>query len=577
MFKYTKLILLSMTLIFSACGGGGGDSTTTKSPSKETLSKAYSIDTTEENNITVDGKNGDKLLISIPKNPFLGFDDNVTFSLEYTDGNPLPRIIISEDINFTYQATLEFTSDYLSEHNLSFVYEGSNRDYRVPFTQVGNKMIAKLSHFSTYTWETTPSNDVLKKRVEDGLKEIKSQLDANGPEGVNKDLLNDVFDAINTLRYLFKEVDVADGYTDELSKLFGDAIVDYLESIENDTLTYIEGYCPSKEVIAYISKVVKYMTEAELIGYDEAGLDALAKKIIDERMTELYNQFSALTPPPACEVENMKKYQNCGVKIATEMELAGVDVSLRSDGSDPLYYKLQEDFLGVANSLASKLSLDACACTKTEIQFYKDGADEFYNIGYSELSSQADAVSKLLQQELNKTPNCKTCPYVWDITYSETNVAHGEAGLEDDIIANGTTIFKNIFIYPRCEFTLSSDEYEACSPYMNRYPTSFSTYEYNDGELINNNVDQASITYAGFSSSGLCFRDPEGENDTPLTELPASYLEKGPNEETVYARVIGEGSATYGNTIEIDIFEEIHSQKSFSVSTSRGKLDFTHK
>lgn len=200
-------------------------------------------------------------------------------------------------------------------------------------------------------------------------------------------------------------------------------------------------------------------------------------------------------------------------------------------------------------------------------------------------------------ETLDEGGACVTqCPYLWDVHYTQgrTLFTGGSSDEEEWIYSYGSSTFLNILIYPRCDYTLTQDEYNKCEPYFNHQTDYFShiVYETDEGPDVQpSEPGDTTFGYAGLTESGLCNRDPYP--DASFDELPAGYKDYYIDTNTYTAEgdyydlegahpdhsqdVFPGISAvhSFGIKVESDIFGEIFDRQSFTVSKQNSTYQFT--
>ncbi|MCG6201992.1 hypothetical protein [Psychromonas antarctica] len=217
------------------------------------------------------------------------------------------------------------------------------------------------------------------------------------------------------------------------------------------------------------------------------------------------------------------------------------------------------------------------------------------------------------------------CPFLWDITYQQTDTKlgfaeDGKIDFERAPIVAGSGQVLDVLIFPRCDFSLGSDDselYKKCAPYLNAYNDpalasgNYKRVDWNsrfEGEDATEVWFQTTETgksplefnYAAAKVNGagaLCNRDPYP--NMPLAWLPAAYKEHSVDinsypeaEGDVYVvqgadnafNVIPHFDGEYVNLhaltqplslpFEEDIFAEIIERKSFSYTSGTAKYTF---
>ena len=554
---------LVLVMALTSCKDGGDDTQQLTQVDTSSYTVRKSIASMQQTKIVVQGKGNDLLTITIPKLPFgQAKDIDVEFKLVYGDDNILPEIVIDTHIEFDTAVTIEFQSDNFTKDDL-FIYKGNRRNYLVPFSRKGNLYTAKVMHFSRWQYEDTPTTFVeADTAVKEGLSKLGEYQGDDGISGLNSDLIGDILGYINIVEQV--EPTLGHTYMNELIATINSAVKRWMKKMNRTSVPFWDGYCVHSEFKTFITNLVHTMTELELIGSNyDIGKEVAA--LLQYHFEAAYKEWKTITPPRPCETEDLIKYINCAIKFAREAELGGIDIS----GEEQT--QIVVDYVeGNINAV-----LDSSSCEDVEcIQFYLSMSQrnefEYMGIGHDYTQELEDKLSDLKKKCTN------SCKYIWNINFTQ-NFTANESGESLKYVTN--FVFKNVFIYPRSDYTLTNEEKEACSAHLDGsgWAKNITATSYDAVEGTDNHYQQGPPTfkYAGLSPDGLDGRDPDPE--IMFNQLDAAYIagkdayDNG-NSWDGWATTI---SDVYGPTVYRDIFEEIYLHTAFSVGDNKGKFTFT--
>lgn len=316
------VFIVSIGMFLIGCGSGGDGDTQTSTP-KFAVTK--SIASMQETVVEVSGKGNDLLTITIPKLPFGQAEDlEIEFKLEYTEGNVLPEIVINTHIEFDSIVRMDFKSDNFSDDD-TLVYYGETRGYFVPFVKNGDTYTAKLLHFSRFKYGSTPTTTAQAMyAIETALTELGTYTGDDGINGLDKNLIGDIFGYIDILERVDPLLEHT--YREQMLAIINKAVERWLAKMKTVTLNYWDGYCISGAFKDYTIELIQTMTELELIGSTYV-IDDEVNKLLNTHLGNAYEAWKSVTAPRACDISNMLKYINCAQKFLTEAELAGYDGS----------------------------------------------------------------------------------------------------------------------------------------------------------------------------------------------------------------------------------------------------------
>lgn len=351
------------------------------------LTVSKTVASMAETVVKVAGDENDLLTITIPKLPF-GQAENldVEFQLIYTGTDPLPQISINKDIEFDTAVTLEFRSDRLTEDSYVFVFHEETQDYLVPFEQNGNVYTAQLLHFSEYGFQQTPTVDSLTTDIEAGIHELNSYNGNGGLYALNKSLIQDLIAKIHALEKIEPALD--HNYWTLIYAIIDRVVSDWLDMMQIKHVTFWDGYCVHPDFTEFITQLVQTMTEVELMGARDIS-HRVGPEII-YRMNGAETEWKNMAPPSPCDITNIKKYVNCGIKFATEMELSGT-------GDTEMTGKIVSTLDQYTDSVIANASCSDVACLEYYISIQSDLAVMGYEDRTTQLQAKLDEVLQKIE------------------------------------------------------------------------------------------------------------------------------------------------------------------------------------
>ncbi len=349
--------------------------------------------------IEVAGKSNDVLTITIPKLPFGEAEDlSVGFKLFYTKGSHLPSISIDTDIEFDTAVTFQLRSDSFTD-DTAFVYHGVTQDYRIPFIKEGNIYTAKVTHFSHFSYGDIPTSFAeATEAIETGLANLKTSPGDN-IYGLDSNIVGDIAEHINILERL--EPALEHTYWDQLFEIINEAVEKWLAKMKTKSISHWNGYCIHSEFREFVTQLVQTMTELELMGSNYI-IDTEVQNLINSHMATAYDEWFLITPPSACNTSNMIKYIECAVKFLTEAELGGYNGSLTEmEEKIPKYVENNIIYL-LSNATCANLE-----CLKFYLAMSQKNEFEYMGIGHDytqELQAKVDEIEEKIKNDTCEPP-----------------------------------------------------------------------------------------------------------------------------------------------------------------------------
>lgn len=455
-----KIISMAIAIIalisLNNCGSSNTDN-------PNTYTKSIKLTEDKNTSLTIDGKDGDKLMLYIPPLPFGKKVQDVTFTLKYI--NKLPLIEIDKDIEFIMPIKLKFTSNNINDNNISLVYYALDKDYYITSVVKDHTIEANLFHFSSYGFDSIPE-------VSDKLHEdINSRLHTLDENSANKRYSELDYDQINDLNVKIK------AYQDNLE--FDDMIASYANSIasaahntisyyKNTELTYFSKQCPTNELLKALNELTQIKVIAdELLKYNAVKNNDLAYNILRDislsEATDMANliltkskeMWDKIAIPKCDDKSKLWDYIKCTNKYISDLEMSMIySDDLGTDGIDLSEKTKQELDDAIASDAMEALNSKDCTC----MIVYLDTLNTYF------ANTQKDLI-ELLTDETNKCEG--RCPLLWDISVTYNNIYDGSP----DITWSGHAEFKNVYIEQKDDawVALPPKERNACQSYHENY------------------------------------------------------------------------------------------------------------
>ena len=556
-----KLCSLIFVVVLTACGGGGSSSSDTKNEDGS-VTKTLSV-TKDATSVKLDGKDGDKLSLSVPSLPLGSEDIEVNFKLLYSDGSTLPTLVIDKEIEFVLGVSFSFKSSELVNGDYVLIYlNDDGKEYMIPYTQDGDTITATLTHFSSYTITPAKSQSTIEANVDAHLTSWEANNASKKMEDIGLDSINSLYAEIKSITDSTKQAAFIKRFEEALIVLAGNSLSDW-RSIDID---YFTKYCMTQEFKDTVTKFARLYSLFDNFETSNDNVFNMLKdeivKIIDKELSFSYGEWLLITPP--CDTIDTQAY----VKCASTYEDFVIDTLLvyfngrASFDNDNDIMKEAEDKISLMAEEAMNNS--QCEC----LAVYKSVLTEYFK------DTQSSLISDINSFMSDRCEN--SCPYIWNIEFTQNFMA-SESGESLHYITKLS--FKNVFIYPRGSYDLSSKERESCSTYIDEYGVSTNTKatSYSATEEGYEFLEDApSFQYIGLNPDGLeDTRDPD--YDISFDKLSSVYKKGTDGEINDYHQdgwpsLSGDGYHFTGYT---DIFEEIYLYKAFSVGGNKGTFSFT--
>ena len=556
---------LALVVVLAGCGGGGSGSSSSDSGTNAdgSVTKTLSV-SNESTAVGLDGEDGDKLSLSIPSLPVGSSEIEVNFKLVYNDGSSLPSLVIDKDIEFLEGVSFTFKSSSLKDGEYALVYvSDSGEKYTVPYTQDGDTLTATLSHFSQYQVVPAPSQPNNEANVEVQLSSWEANNRTKKMEEVGMNSIKSLLANINRVTDSTKREAFLKRFEDALLVLAHNSLEDWRSS----DMEYFTKYCMTQEFRVAIIEFTRLYSLFDKFGTSNDNIFNMLKdeiiKIVENHYFEAQKAWVEIDLPK-CDAIDTPAYVKCAYEFDRFVEITS---NLYFDGraseeEDVIMDILERQISIVVTSMMQ--DGDDCDC----LLVYKNVLVEYYS------SAQSELISEINEYMSGRCSN--SCAYIWNIDFTQ-NFVGNESGEPLQYVTNIS--FRNVFIYPRSDYTLTNKETESCAAYLDEYgkakniiATSYDAVEGTDNHYLQG---PPIFNYAGLKPDGLYGRDPK--YDVAFNKLDAAYIagkdayDNG-NSWDGWAYL---GSEVYHPTVFRDIFEEIYLHKAFAVGDSKGTFIFT--
>jgi len=463
--KIFNTFLLSLLLVIvSGCGGGSGETDTHQMK----VTKMLEHNSTKV--VTIEGRNGERLQLTIPPLSLQQAEMNLTITLKYE--GKIPFIITDKELQFTAPVILSFYSPHMVEQNMTLIYKSVEGNIYLPVTITDGTFTANLWHFSIYGFAERPDRGSVLEDIHSRLTAYKRKAEEEKFEDIGTDVLDDLQLKISLLPESDQGVLIAD-----LAYIIEKSIDNSIKYYTATPPCYFQNLCVCDAFEKTMDRL--YDAYSYLKGFSEMNKELLYEedKILS---TTLLDQLLSLArkfkddsyaawkqiPLPDCGPE-LDQYVSCSLAYQYQLEVIERFYMFEQIGGQKyqeLLSTLESKLTEGANRLLQNPT-GACDCLKR------------YEALLMTHFSQNSATVIAALVEASSGECADQCPYLWELTFRQNGTVNANecfgTALDDTatMTVSGYASFGPVMFYPDHMQApdMTNKEFTACQPYMDRH------------------------------------------------------------------------------------------------------------